>query len=124
MQPRQMGETSRPVEPSFTYFIAAHVTGGQSSGRGAVDLTPRGRWVAGRPLERPTEGLLRLVAGATRDREHAEVGGGQQLAGDVHPPLGEVPDGGASEHVADEVASVRDHATCGGFPCAEVNQVR
>ena len=27
-------------------------------------------------------------------------------------------------YIADEEASVREHASCGGFPCTEVNRVR
>jgi hypothetical protein len=102
-------------------------------------------------LEGPAECLLGVVAHPAADRRHAEVGAPQQLAGQVHAPLGEVPDGRSPEHpaeplvehrarhwfqsyvtddaivcvyVAEDAEAVAEHARLGGFPCAGLRQVR
>ena len=64
-----------------------------ASALGAMQRPPRGRRLGPGPFERPAEGLLRVVADPPGHGEDAEVGGGQQLAGDVHAPVGQVPDG-------------------------------
>jgi hypothetical protein len=66
-----------------------------------VSGAPGAGWLAVLALECAAEGFLGVVADPAGDGAHTEVGGGQQVFGEVHAPLGEVADGGSAEDVAE-----------------------
>ena len=69
--------------------------------------SPASRRFAVRALEGAAERLLRFVADASGDRHDAEVGGVEQLLGEVHAPLGEVADRRPAEHLAEALVEHR-----------------
>jgi hypothetical protein len=64
-------------------------------------------------LEGPAEGLLGLVTDAAGDRGHAQVGALEEVAGDVHAPVGEIPDRREAEAAAEPLVH-HGHRHVGG----------
>jgi hypothetical protein len=82
--------SSRLAGPCRRLLHSSHLR--TCSARGPLRRPPRARRTAVTTPEGPTERLLGLVADAPRDRRHAEIRRPQQLAGQVHAPLGEISD--------------------------------
>src|SRR5438445_12941491 len=61
--------------------------------------TPQARRGTAFSFECPAERFLGVISDASRDADDAEIRGGEQVLRDVHPPLGEVADRGAAEHL-------------------------
>jgi len=86
--------TGTPVclteDPSFVEASAQYVSG-----------TPHAWRLAVCALECAAEGFLSIVANPAGDNADAEIGRRQEILGEMHPPLGEVPDRRPAEDFAE-----------------------
>ena len=82
--------------------------------------SPGAGWAAVPTFERPAECLLGVVPDTASDRGDTEVGGGEQIVGDVHAPFGEVADRRPAQDIAE---SFVEHRTGHGHGAANSDTV-
>jgi hypothetical protein len=93
------------------------------------DGAPLGWGDAVTAFERPAEGLFGVVADLVGDPGNAVVGTREKVLGDLHAPVREVADRRATEvlacvYIADDEATIAEHAAAGPFPCDAAQRVR